>query len=110
MYRTGKYMIYREHMNLRARPGASSKILGIIPQGSCIEVKEVRDNWGKTEFDGKTGWCCISECFARIVSDCENGKCCYYEKCAQLEKLLSVLCANVEGIKEVIERDEKVSE
>lgn len=102
MYKTGNYVIYKEHMNLRERPTASSKALGVIPMGTCIEVYETVDNWGKTDFSGVGGWCCISECFAKPLCVCENSQCCYYEKFCELEKKYCELISKTNKIKEIL--------
>lgn len=86
MYKTGNYIIYKEHMNLRIKPKTSSAILSVIPQGTCIFVEEVWDNWGRINFNGISGWCCISECFAKPVCSCTQNECCYFEKYNELYK------------------------
>ncbi len=102
MYKIGNYVIYKEHMNLREKPTASSKIMGVIPMGTCIEITETKDNWGKTEFLGKNGWCCISECFAKPVCTCEKTECCYYEKFCEVEKKYCELSKKTDKIRELL--------
>lgn len=99
MYKTGKYIIYKEHMNLRSNPKASSAILNVIPQGTYIEVQEVSDNWGKINFNGVNGWCCISECFAKPVCSCVQEKCCYFEKYNELYQKYQMLLKQVKDDK-----------
>ena len=100
MYQTGQYYLYKEPMNLRAQPRASGTKIGIIPQGTCITVTEISDNWGRTEYGGRNGWCCISECFARRM--CEEAGC-YQEKyrekvreCEELKRELARIRANLQ--------------
>lgn len=85
MYTPGTYLLYKEHMNLRTEPSVHAKSLGILPQGMTIEVKEVSDNWGKVEGEHISGWCCISECFAKKC--CPNETYCdTCPRCAELEE------------------------
>lgn len=99
MYLTGKYLIYKEHMNLRKKPTASSMIIGVAERGTCIDVTEVHDNWGKIELNGISGWCCISECFAKKVCDCEDEYCSYSEKYIELLNKYNDLSERIEKIK-----------
>ncbi len=71
MYKTGKYILHKEHMNLRDAPRVSAKIIGVVPCGACIDIEEIYNNWGRTTYENKTGWCCIRECFAKPVCMCE---------------------------------------
>ncbi len=96
MYKTGNYIIYKEHMNLRVKPRITSAILGIIPQGTYISVEEVWDNWGKVTFNGNSGWCCISECFAKPVCACTQNECCYFERYNELNTKYQKLLKQVE--------------
>ena len=102
MYKTGNYILYKEHMNLRNAPGSSSKAIAVIPRGTNITVTEVYDNWGKTEYMGVSGWCCISECFAKTVCNCENDQCCYFEMYNMLEKKYMELVSKTDKIKELL--------
>ena len=91
MYQTGSYVLYKEHMNLRIKPKSNSTILCVIPQGTNINVEEIWDNWGKVNYNGINGWCCISECFAKPVCACLNKECCYFEKYNELNKKYQTL-------------------
>ncbi len=102
MYKTGNYIIYKEHMNLRQKPTASSKVTGAVQMGSIITVSEVSDNWGRTEIDGVSGWCCISECFARPVCDCTNSECCYFDKYNELKYKYDSLNESLNRIKGIL--------
>ncbi|MBE7092461.1 MAG: SH3 domain-containing protein [Clostridiales bacterium] len=102
MYKTGNYIIYKEHMNLRIKPKVSSDVLCVIPQGTCIEVVEVWDNWGKITYDDYTGWCCISECFAKLVCSCNSDDCCYFKKYDELNNKYQELLKDFEKIKKII--------
>lgn len=102
MYKKGKYILYKEHMNFRSEPRANSRVLGVIPQGKCIEVTEISDNWGKCVYNGETGWCCISECFAEFVCTC--GKKCelsvQYEMLKQASEELLKIADRIKKITE----------
>lgn len=102
MYKIGKYILYKEHMNFREEPNVNAKYLGIIPMGTCIEVFETKDNWGKTKIDGKDGWCCISECFAKLVCHCESEECCYYKSFLQLEMKYNELLQKIDKIGDLL--------
>ena len=102
MYKTGNYIFYKEHMNLRIKPKINSDVLVVIPQGTCINVTEVWDNWGKTEYSGFLGWCCISECFAKPVCSCKDTECCYYEKFNELNLKYQKIIEDFEKIKNII--------
>ena len=102
MYKTGNYFLYKEHMNLRSDAKASSKILDVLPMGTYVEVVEIKDNWGKIQWNNKVGWCCISECFAKPVCVCENNGCCYYEKYLEIEKKYSELLQKIDKIGDII--------
>lgn len=84
MYTAGKYLLFKEPMNLRKRPNKSSQIIGLIPQGEVLNVEMTSDNWGFVSFNGSEGWCCISECFAKKICSCNKNECEYYEKYLRL--------------------------
>lgn len=52
-------------VNLRKTPAANGEKVSTIPQGALFTVDETKKadgyTWGKTTYDGKTGWCVISE-------------------------------------------------
>ena len=80
MYSSGKYLLFKEPMNLRKEPNKNSYVLGIIPQGEVLYVEKTQENWGFVCFNGNYGWCCISECFAKKICSCNKNECEYYEK------------------------------
>lgn len=102
MYKNGNYIFYKEPMNLREKPNAASKLLAVIPQGMCVTVEEIKDNWGKIRYEEYVGWCCISECFAKKVCTCENHDCCYYEKYREMEEKYTSLLQSFYKIKEIL--------
>jgi hypothetical protein len=99
MYKTGKYILYKEHMNLRNAPKANAEIVAVLPHGALIEVDEVINNWGRIIYENKTGWCCISECFAKPVCTCEMSECCYFDRYNEIKKEYDILRSNIEKIK-----------
>ncbi len=102
MYKPGNYVLYKEHMNFRQEPSANSKAIGVIPMGTCIDVTDVKDNWGKTRIKEKDGWCCISECFAKRVCLCESDECCYYKSFLQLEEKYNELLQKIDKIGDLL--------
>ena len=60
------YRITASSLNLREEP-VDGKILTTIPENTVVEVYSVVDGWGKTEYNGYTGW--ISLEYAEKVVD-----------------------------------------
>ncbi|MCR5636098.1 MAG: SH3 domain-containing protein [Clostridiales bacterium] len=71
-YTTGTYQITTEggNLKLRAAPINGSQ-LALIPNGTILQVTEVSGAWGKTTYNGQTGW--ISLDLAKKVSG-QNGE------------------------------------
>lgn len=46
-------------LNFRENPGIIHKSYGLIPNGTKLNIYEVRDNWGRTRYNGQTGWICL---------------------------------------------------
>jgi len=91
MYGKGKYLIYKEHMNLREKPKTDAKILGAVLINSLIDAEEISDNWARITYNGINGWVCISECFARYVPSCKNTECNYYKLFRETENKYNAL-------------------
>ena len=53
-------------LNLRSGPSTSYDILTSIPSNALIDITQVSGNWGKTTYNGQTGW--ISTKYAEFVS------------------------------------------
>lgn len=53
---TGSYIITASSLNIRSGAGTGYKSLGLIPNGETVTVTEIKDNWGKTTYNGITGW------------------------------------------------------
>ena len=60
-YYKGNYKT-KSNLNLRANASTSGSKLVIIPIGTQIKVTEVKNGWGKTVYDGQTGWCSLEYC------------------------------------------------
>ncbi len=43
-------------LNLRAETNTKSESLGVIPESTVVSIDEVDGYWGKTQYQGKTGW------------------------------------------------------
>ena len=57
-YVAGKYEVTASNSGLRLRegPGTSYSQLALIPDGTVVTVTEVSNGWGKTSYNGSTGW------------------------------------------------------
>ena len=49
-------------VNMRSGAGTSYSIVSAIPYGTVITVTQTSGNWGKTTYNGKTGWVCLDYC------------------------------------------------
>lgn len=57
---SNKYTITSDNgINLRSGIGTSYDVLTAIPYNATITVTEIKDGWGKTTYNGKTGWCTL---------------------------------------------------
>lgn len=53
----GYYRITSDNgLRLRAEANTSSEILAVVPFNHIVEITETNQFWGKTTYDGKTGW------------------------------------------------------
>jgi uncharacterized protein YgiM (DUF1202 family) len=57
-YALGKYTVVLTSGNLRLReqPSTSADTIALIPNGTTLIITELLNGWGKTTYDGKTGW------------------------------------------------------
>ncbi len=46
-------------LNLRASADITSKSKLVIPVSKTVAVTETKENWGKVEYNGSTGWICL---------------------------------------------------
>lgn len=58
-------------VNLRSGAGTSNSILTAIPYNTTVSVSQVKNGWGKTVYDGKTGWFTLE--FAKMVGNPLRG-------------------------------------
>ncbi len=70
-YETGKYMTTASFLNLRSEASTSDSILAKIPIGTIVNISEFKGDWGKIEYDGKTGW--ISMDYAVLYDDSHSA-------------------------------------
>ena len=56
---TGTYKV-NANLNLRSGNSTSTSILTTIPKGTSVTVSQVSNGWGKTTYNGKTGWIYLS--------------------------------------------------
>lgn len=65
-YETGSYSVLADTLTLRESAGTSSKALGYISYGTKLNITEIKDGgsytWGKTVYNGKTGWIALDYC------------------------------------------------
>lgn len=61
-YTSGTYECFeRQGVNMRSGAGTNYSKLGLlVPNGARIQVVETYKNWGKTTYNGKTGWVCLN--------------------------------------------------
>ncbi|MBR3867775.1 MAG: SH3 domain-containing protein [Clostridia bacterium] len=60
VYIPGKYIVTASMLRIREKPNTTSDSLDLIPNGETVLVTEIKDNWGKVEWGGKTGWICLT--------------------------------------------------
>lgn len=58
-----------DNLNLRSGRGTNYKILLTIPKGKTVSVSDIKDNWGKVTYSGKTGYCSM-----KYMSKVSNSK------------------------------------
>lgn len=60
---TGYYETTPEFLNFRESNSASSGRLDQIPKGTLLNITQISDNnWGKTTYNGKSGWVSMDYC------------------------------------------------
>jgi uncharacterized protein YgiM (DUF1202 family) len=59
MYHVGTQ---RDNLRIHSGPGTSYKMVASIPSGTTITVDKVTDSWGRTTYNGKTGWVALWYC------------------------------------------------
>lgn len=68
-YSNGIYEIsINSSLNIRSGPGTGYGRIGSLHDGDVVDVTEVsRGNWGKIDYDGRTGWICLK--YAKYQGD-----------------------------------------
>ncbi len=56
----GSYTITASALNVRDKADISGKVLGLLANMEIVTVTEVQQNWGKIQYQGQTGWICLS--------------------------------------------------
>lgn len=59
-YIEGKYIVSSAVLKVREKPNTHAQSIASVPQGEKIEVTQIKDNWGLVEYEGKTGWVCLT--------------------------------------------------
>lgn len=57
-YDTGSYIV-DETINYRENAGIENKTFGLIPPGTKLNVYEIKENWGRTKYNGRDAWICL---------------------------------------------------
>lgn len=71
-YKTGKYIVTAEPtLRIRESAGVNSTVLAAIPCGEIIDVSKILNDWGKTTYNGVTGW--VSLDYTEALDDREDG-------------------------------------
>lgn len=52
----------KDPLNLREEPMQDSESLEKIPRGTTLDVYEIKDHWGFTEYNGTEGWVNLDYC------------------------------------------------
>ena len=55
------YTTASDGLNFRAEPTSSAaKVTDPVPYWTRVDIKEIKDGWGRTEYNGKSGWLSMS--------------------------------------------------
>ena len=56
----GRYIVTSAVLKVREKPNSHAQSIASILHGEKITVTQIVDNWGKIEYEGKTGWICLT--------------------------------------------------
>ncbi len=56
----GQYIVNSAVLKVREKPNSHAQSIASVPNGEKITVTQIVDNWGKVEYEGKTGWICLT--------------------------------------------------
>lgn len=59
---TGNYLINAMGLYVRSVPGQSSDAIGSYLKNNVVEVMEVKDGWGRIDYNGQSGWISLDYC------------------------------------------------
>ncbi len=83
-----------DRLNLRSGAGTNHNVLTVLPKGAHINITEVADGWGKTSYEGHTGWVSMRFC-TPDVSIFTTGDYCTDNKTLTLRQAPTVSAAAV---------------
>lgn len=72
IYEKGDYLTTASYLRIRPNPSTEGEHLGSIPYGTTVTVTEISENWGKTVYDGVSGWICLD--YATKIGASVSGK------------------------------------
>ena len=60
---TGYYKVNTAWLNFRAEPNTSAQKFELLEKDTLLKITEISENgWGKTEYNGNTGWLSLEYC------------------------------------------------
>lgn len=60
VYESGKYIVSSASLKIRENPDNHAKSVESVPHGTQVSVQEIKNNWGYVEYNGKSGWICLT--------------------------------------------------
>lgn len=70
-YIEGKYIVSSVALKVREKPNTHAQAVATIRNEEKIEVVQVKDNWGKVNYNGITGWICLT--YTQKLSDVSSN-------------------------------------
>ena len=58
-YTPGQYTVTSSMIRVREKADSDSDTLGFVSENTTFAVTEIKKNWGKITYEGKTGWICL---------------------------------------------------
>lgn len=49
-----------QQINFREKPGEDQRSIAKVPENTYLEMKEFKNGWGRTEYEGQEGWVKLS--------------------------------------------------
>lgn len=72
-YSTGKYTVTSSMIRVREKAKSDSDTLGYLSADTTVSVTEIKENWGRIAYEGKTGWICL-DYTVQLYSDADIMK------------------------------------